>query len=105
MRGGGHECQTVFEEHLGGAGDAPLYERCRREGRILLTLDLDFADIRAYPPAESPGIVVLRPAEPDRDRVLQLIRQLLPALDREAVAQSLWIAEESRIRIRRSGET
>lgn len=104
LSSGGHECHTVFYEQLAGARDASLYERCRREGRVLVTLDLDFADIRAYPPEESPGIIVLRPEEPDRDRVLQLVRQVLPAMDREPVAQSLWIVEESRIRIRRSGE-
>jgi predicted nuclease of predicted toxin-antitoxin system len=104
LNGGGHECHTVFDEQLAGADDASLYERCRREGRVLLTLDLDFADIRTYPPDESPGIIVLRPDEPDRDRVLHLMREVVPALDRETVAQSLWIVEESRIRIRRSGD-
>jgi hypothetical protein len=34
---------------------------CKREGRILLTLDLDLSDIRAYLPEEFPGILVLRP--------------------------------------------
>lgn len=34
---------------------------CVKEGRILLTLDLDFADIRVYPPQALPGLVVLRP--------------------------------------------
>lgn len=106
LNNGGHECHTVFDEDLGGANDASLYEQCCRERRVLLTLDLDFdfADIRTYPPAESPGIIVLRPAEPDRDRLLRLVRQVVPALDRETVAQSLWIVEESRIRIRPSGE-
>lgn len=104
LKTGGHECHTVFDEQLGGADDTSLYERCRREERVLVTLDLDFADIRTYPPAESAGIVVLRPEEPDRDRVLQLVRQILPAMARESVTQSLWIVEESRIRIRRSGE-
>lgn len=80
LKTGGHECHTVFDEQLGGADDTSLYERCRREERVLLTLDLDFADIRTYPPAESAGIVVLRPEEPDRDRVLQLVRQILPAM-------------------------
>lgn len=104
LRAGGHECHTVFDEQLGGEVDARVYDRCRREGRVLLTLDLDFSDIRSYPPHESPGIVVLRLAEPDRDRVLRLVRQVLMAFDRDAVAQSLWIVEENRIRIRRSGE-
>jgi hypothetical protein len=34
---------------------------CEREDWILLTLDLDFSDIHAYPPEEFPGILVLRP--------------------------------------------
>jgi predicted nuclease of predicted toxin-antitoxin system len=104
LRAAGHECHTVFDERLGGEVDARVYEQCRREGRVLLTLDLDFSDIRTYPPHESPGIVVLRPDESDRDRVLRLVRQVLVAFDRDAVAQSLWIVEENRIRIRRSGE-
>jgi hypothetical protein len=54
-------------------------------------------DIRTYPPSESPGIVVLRPSAPDRDRILRLVRQVLVAFDRDAVAQA-------QIRIRRSGE-
>jgi hypothetical protein len=32
----------------------------RAEGRILVTLDRGFADLRAYPPGSHPGIVVLR---------------------------------------------
>ncbi len=104
LQAGGHECHTVFDERLAGGQDARVYEQCRRESRVLLTLDLDFSDIRTYPPHESPGIVVIRPTEPNRDRVLSLVRQVLVAFDRDAVAQSLWIVEENRIRIRRSGE-
>lgn len=104
LRAGGHECHTVFDEGLAGEADARVYDQCQRESRVLLTLDLDFSDIRTYPPHESPGIVVIRPTEPDRDRVLRLVRKVLLAFDRDPVAQSLWIVEEHRIRIRRSGE-
>jgi hypothetical protein len=45
---------------LSGAEDATIAVRCRTEGRILITLDLDFANIRAYPPAEYAGIIILR---------------------------------------------
>jgi len=33
---------------------------CRREGRVLITLDLDFSNILSYPPSDFAGIVVLR---------------------------------------------
>ena len=35
---------------------------CQVEGRALVTCDLDFADIRAYPRGDYHGIIVLRPA-------------------------------------------
>lgn len=104
LRAAGHDCQTVYDEALGGAPDPRVIERCRTEGRALLTLDLDFADIRTYPPADYPGIIVLRPAEPDRERVLRLVVRTLPVLRQEPVAQRLWIVEEDRVRIRRSGD-
>jgi hypothetical protein len=31
-----------------------LAARCQSEGRALVPLDLDFSNIRAYPPAETP---------------------------------------------------
>jgi predicted nuclease of predicted toxin-antitoxin system len=98
----GHDCQTVYDEALDGATDQRVIDTCRAEGRALLTLDLDFADLRTYPPAEYPGIIVLRPAEPDKEHVLRLLARTLPVLEREAVVHSLWIVEETRVRIRRS---
>jgi predicted nuclease of predicted toxin-antitoxin system len=100
----GHDCHTVYDEALGGAPDPRMIERRRDEGRVFLTLDADFADIRAYPPSAYPGIVVFRPAEPDRERVLRLIARTIPVFEREQVSQCLWIVEEARVRIRRSDD-
>ncbi len=101
----GHECHTVFDEDLSGAPDTVVSERCRSEGRVLFTLDLDFSDIRTYPPHEFPGIVVLRPYEPDRDRILALLARVLPMLLTERLEGALFIVEEDRVRIRRSDLT
>ena len=78
LRQAGHECETVHTESLSGASDERLITVCRGEQRVLITLDLDFSDLRRYPPAESPGIIVLRPAEPDAERVLRLLARTLP---------------------------
>lgn len=102
LREAGHHCQTVYDEELAGAVDQRVIETCRAEGRVLLTLDLDFADLRMYPPAQYPGIIVFRPTQPDKKHVLRLVARTLPVLDREPVAHSLWIVEEHRVRIRSS---
>lgn len=49
LREAGHDATTVSGQGLPGAEDARLAEVVRREGRILITLDIDFADIRTYP--------------------------------------------------------
>lgn len=100
LRGAGWECDTVHDEGLSGAEDERLGVACRDEARVLFTLDLDFADIRAYPPAEFAGIVVLRPPKPSRDAVVQLLARALPVLSREWSEHRLWILEPSRIRTR-----
>jgi predicted nuclease of predicted toxin-antitoxin system len=105
LRHAGWECDTVHDEGLSGADDARVASVCRDEERVLFTLDLDFADIRAYPPTEYLGIVVFRPGRPSRDAVLALLARALPVLLSEWVAHQLWIVEPSRIRTRKSGQS
>ncbi|MGQ0619226.1 MAG: DUF5615 family PIN-like protein [Panacagrimonas sp.] len=96
----GHDCDTVAEEGLAGAADDLIYTRCQTEQRVLMTVDLDFADIRAYPPSEVCGLIVLRPDREDIASLRRLVQQALKVLDVESVAHRLWIVEERRIRIR-----
>jgi predicted nuclease of predicted toxin-antitoxin system len=44
-----HEARMVMEQGLSGEDDLHVVDVCRQEERILVTLDLDFADVRAYP--------------------------------------------------------
>ena len=100
LRAAGHEADTAQEEGLAGAEDETLSERIRLEGRAIVTLDLDFSDIRAYPPQDYLGII-LRPNRQDKDSLSALIRRLLPLLSVEPLSGCIWIVEPDRIRIRR----
>ena len=42
----GHDVHTVHEERLAGSQDSAIYQVSQMEGRIVVTLDLDFSDIR-----------------------------------------------------------
>jgi predicted nuclease of predicted toxin-antitoxin system len=59
LRGAGHDAFSVVDQGLRGQVDATIAEVCKREGRALVTLDLDFANVQAYPPAEYSGLIVL----------------------------------------------
>jgi predicted nuclease of predicted toxin-antitoxin system len=66
----GHDAHTVHVEGLRGCDDATLAEHCRADNRAIVTLDLDFADIRVF------------------------------LLEREPVAGRLWIVSAAGVRIR-----
>ena len=66
----------------------------------MITLDADFADIRAYPPEQFPGLIVLRLRRQDKLHVLEVIGRLIPLLSSEPLEHLLWIVEETRLRIR-----
>jgi predicted nuclease of predicted toxin-antitoxin system len=90
----------VAEEGISGAADEILASRCREEDRILVTLDLDLANLLAYPPATTPGIIVLRSKRQDKVTVLNLFAKLVRMLELRAPEQQLWIVEADRIRTR-----
>jgi predicted nuclease of predicted toxin-antitoxin system len=104
LRAAGWECDSVYDEGLAGADDPRVAAKCQVEARVLFTLDLDFADIRAYPPSEYVGIVVLRPAEPSRRQTLELVSRVLPVLSAEWAEHRLWIVEPGRVRVRSTNE-
>ena len=100
FRLGGCTADTVNEEELSGAADGEVIARCESEQRILVTLDLDFADVRAYPPGSHPGIIVLRPSSQDKRQLLALTTRLLAIFARRSPAGQLWIVDQRKIRVR-----
>ncbi len=52
FRNTGHEVGTVSGQGFGGSSDDELIEACRAEGRVLVTLDLDFSNVLRFPPEQ-----------------------------------------------------
>jgi predicted nuclease of predicted toxin-antitoxin system len=96
----GHDALTIHDQRMVGEADAQVASVCKLERRALVTLDLDFADIRTYPPGEHDGIVVIRPKNQAKSNVLQLLIQLIPLLPKEPLSGNLWILQENGLRIR-----
>ena len=96
----GHDALTVLDQSLGGRSDPEISDVCRVEQRIVFSLDLDFADIRSYPPASYSGIIVLRLTVANKTQILTAVSRLIPLLDEETIVGKLWIVDETRVRIR-----
>jgi len=100
LRQTGYDAMTVLEQELGGCPDADLALICQKEARVFVTLDTDFADIRAYPPRQFHGLIVLRLKHHDKPHVLKVFSRLIRIFSIEPLERHLWIVEKNRIRIR-----
>jgi predicted nuclease of predicted toxin-antitoxin system len=98
----GHEVEFARDVGLAAAPDQEIATRDQATGAALLTRDLDFADVRRYPPALYSGIIVLR--LPDgmiaKDIVRVTERFLRDSTFVGNVAGRLAIVEQDRVRFR-----
>jgi predicted nuclease of predicted toxin-antitoxin system len=81
LRKAGHDVRTVLEQGLGGAADRAIFEACAAERRVLVTLDLDFADIRRQGVSQSPGMLVIRVGRQDVGTVCAALGSALPDVE------------------------
>ena len=91
----GHDAKTINEQQLKGTKDPVLIAVCKSEHRVLVTLDTDFSDIRAYPPQEFAGIIVIRVGSQAIKHVMKIVHQVISLIDIEPLDRHLWIVEET----------
>ena len=100
LQAAGYDSETVAAEALSGSQDPVLFDHCKKEDRILVTLDLDFANVQVYPPRTHAGVVVLRPPNQDKRTLLSIARRLSEILPSRSPKGQLWIVEADRVRVR-----
>jgi predicted nuclease of predicted toxin-antitoxin system len=98
----GHDVAFGRDIDLAAARDEQIAAHAKAAGAALITRDLDFADIRQYPPNEYFGIVVLR--MPDDSIAADIVKTML-AFTRDAtllgaIAGRLAIVEMDNVRLR-----
>ena len=69
-------------------------------GRVLLTLDADFANILRFPPASTPGVIRLKIHPPTEEAIREQIHRTLEVLKDTPLVGCLAVSHGSVIRIR-----
>jgi hypothetical protein len=96
----GHDVTSVREQDLTGVDDSQLARICVEEMRVLLSLDLEFADIRRFPPRVHAGLVVLRPGRGGPRHAARLLASIRDRLRNANLHGLLWVVNEGSLRIR-----
>jgi hypothetical protein len=76
----------------------------KSENRVIFTLDLDFADLRKFPPGSHPGVVLFRPRSMGPQAVNRFVLKFSRETELTALARCLVIVEPHRIGVRRPSQ-
>lgn len=102
MSGLGHEVEFARDIGLGAAPDAAVADHARVRRAVLITRDMDFGDVRRYPPEQYSGLVVVRlPDSVTAVEITRVVEQFLrePAFLAQ-LSGRLAIVEADRVRFR-----
>jgi predicted nuclease of predicted toxin-antitoxin system len=96
----GHDVLTVAIQRMSGSHDVALYEVCRAERRVLVTLDRDFGEVLRFPPEDTAGIAILNcRGRLSPTTVLSRIKEFAVLLNIQPIEGQTWIVEPGRVRI------
>jgi predicted nuclease of predicted toxin-antitoxin system len=102
LRAAGHDVWRVTEQGWSGWKDDSLWNAIRSEGRLFVTADKGFADLRRLGrSAKESGIVLLRVDRECSREYTALARRLLDTFDLERLVGALVVVTEQGIRLRR----
>lgn len=97
----GHDVRTAEEEGLLSGPDTAVAAAAKSEGRLLLTLDLEFGDLRKYPPGAHPGVILFRPRSYGPLTVNRFVEEFIRTSDVELLAGCVAVIDPGRVRVRR----
>ncbi|MDZ7363838.1 MAG: DUF5615 family PIN-like protein [candidate division KSB1 bacterium] len=95
-----HEVMTAADEGLLSQPDPAVAAAAKSEGRMLFTLDVEFGDLRKYPPGSHPGIILFRPKTFGPLAVNRFVEDFVRNNRLEPLAGCVVIVEPTRIRVR-----
>lgn len=95
-----HDVSTAADENLLSQPDTTIAATARREDRILLTPDVEFGNLRKFPPGTHPGIILFRPKRLGPLAVNRFVEDFFRQTDVQLLSGCVVIVESSRTRVR-----
>jgi predicted nuclease of predicted toxin-antitoxin system len=96
----GNDVLTAADEGPLSHPDADIAAAAKHEERMLLTLDVEFADLRKYPPGSHPGIILFRPSSLGPQSVNSLVTHFVGSTDLSDLSQCIAVVDANSVRVR-----
>jgi predicted nuclease of predicted toxin-antitoxin system len=101
LKENGHDAVHAAELGLGRAADSEIMALAKREGRTVITADLDFPRLLAIARDTNPSLILFRSGDWNETDVVARMGEVLQALTAADIAQSIIVVDRERIRRRR----
>jgi len=100
LRDAGHDAVHIGERGLSRLADDGILALAREEGRIVITLDADFAALLALSRAASPSVVHLRMEGLGREEATRVVLAIIRAIEDDLLAGCIASVNAAGIRVR-----
>jgi predicted nuclease of predicted toxin-antitoxin system len=97
----GFDVASVRDISSPATPDPVSYDLAKREDRIVITRDHDFLNILLYPPAQTPGIIVVKVQRLTAKAINALLLDLLSRVSEPQIKNALVVLEPHRYRVLR----
>jgi predicted nuclease of predicted toxin-antitoxin system len=94
----GHDAVHASNVGLSRAKDPEILSFARREGRIVVTADLDYPRLLAIQRADSPGVLLFRGGSYSDEQVLRLLERVLLQSKPADLERSVTVVDLTRVR-------
>ena len=99
LRRKGHDAIHLREKGMQKATDEEVIKLAGIEGRVILTMDLDFPHLIALGRLPLPSTILFRLEDERSDNVNSLLEKYLQEIEKSLAAGAIVLFEENRVRI------
>ena len=96
----GHDAVHAYNIGLSCASDDEVIDKARREGRVVVTADLDFPRLLALSGAKRPGLILFRGGDHSEKQIVELMGKVMAAIPDHEFSSSIIVVDKKRIRRR-----
>jgi len=96
----GHDAITAADEGLLSAPDETIAAAAKTEDRLLITLDVEFANLNKYPPGSHPGIFLFRPRSLGPLTVNEFVERFFTHTESQSLVGCVVVVDPKRVRVR-----